>query len=327
MKKLFTKVAIMIAGFTGVAYAQQDPQFTQWMHNKLIYNPGYAGTNGGYCGVLQFRKQWASFEGAPTSINFAGDARVLPSLGVGLTFMNDKIGPMSTNFIRVAGSWLPVNKSNSVLGVGLDVGMLQKSISNTWVVPEPGKVDPSIPGAYDVYSNSDLNKATFDLGFGAYYKFFDAENDFNIGLSSTHLPAQSVGSGSIKYDVSRHYYFITGYSRWINPDNALGANIKYKSDLAAGALDININYKYRLNAANDQVIWLGPTFRLNDAAAILAGYSQRFSGTTTFRGGVSYDFVMSKLKGYTSGSFELFLGVCYVPKVKKITTIENDRYY
>ncbi|MBA3665067.1 MAG: type IX secretion system membrane protein PorP/SprF, partial [Bacteroidetes bacterium] len=46
MKKLFAQIAIAIAGFTGVAVAQQDPQFTQWMHNRLIYNPGYAGTSG-----------------------------------------------------------------------------------------------------------------------------------------------------------------------------------------------------------------------------------------------------------------------------------------
>ncbi|MGZ4042172.1 MAG: type IX secretion system membrane protein PorP/SprF, partial [Bacteroidia bacterium] len=51
MKKLFTKIAIAIAGFTGVAVAQQDPQFTQWMNNRLIYNPGYAGTSGAICGV------------------------------------------------------------------------------------------------------------------------------------------------------------------------------------------------------------------------------------------------------------------------------------
>ena len=321
MKKLFTKVAIMIAGFSGVAVAQQDPQFTQWMHNKLIYNPGVAGTSGGMCGVLQFRKQWASFDGAPTSINFAGDMKLqnIP-LGVGLTFINDKIGPMSTNFIRVAGNWInPIGKGS--LGLGLDVGLLQKSIATNWVVPEPGKVDPTIPGAYDVNTNPGLNKMTYDLGFGAFYTI---PNQFFIGLSSTHLPAQSVGSGTIKYDVSRHYYFMTGYQINLDPRNSLTPNIKYKSDLAAGAIDVNLTYAY---AIDNKKFWGGVTARINDAASIMAGYQHIMNGTTAIKGGISYDIVMSQLKGHTSGSFELFLGACFTPKVKKTTTYETDRFY
>src|SRR5688500_7851848 len=106
MKKLFTKIAFAVAGFTGVAVAQQDPQFTQFMYNKLIYNPGYAGTTGAICGVVQYRNQWNGFEGAPTSFAVAADMRLknLP-LGLGINVISDKIGPMSTNFIRFAGSF------------------------------------------------------------------------------------------------------------------------------------------------------------------------------------------------------------------------------
>lgn len=320
MKKLLTKVAILIAGLSGVAVAQQDPQFTQWMQNKLIYNPGYAGTSGGYCGVVQYRKQWASFDGAPTTINFAGDARVgsLP-LGVGLVVMNDKIGTMNTNFIRVGGTWLPLIGKHT-LGLGLDFGFLQKRISGDWITPQPFATDPLIP--------TNFNKGTFDLGFGAYYKYTSATQQFYFGASSSHLPAETITSDNSSFDVSRHYYVMTGYNYQFNAWNALGVNVKYKSDLAGSALDLNINYTF--NIANNQKLWVGPTFRPNDAAAILAGYSytdQKANSDITYRGGVSYDFVLSQLKGYTSGSFELFLGVCYTPKPKKITTYESDRFF
>jgi type IX secretion system PorP/SprF family membrane protein len=321
MKKLLTKVAIIIAGFTGVAVAQQDPQFTQWMHNKLIYNPGYAGTSGGICGVLQFRQQWASFTGAPVSITFAGDAKLqnIP-VGVGITFINDKIGPMSTNYVRAAGSYIiPIAKGN--LGLGIDVGLLQKSISATWIVPEPGKVDNYIPGAYDANTNPGLNKASLDLGFGAFYQI---PGQFYAGLSSTHLPAQAVGSGSINFQVSRHYYLMSGYTFSIDPRNTLTPNVKFKSDLAAGALDINLMYAYTLDNNKFSV---GPTFRMNDAAAILLGYQRTTVGTTTIKGGLCYDFVLSKIKGYTSGTYEIFLGACFTPKVKKITSYETDRFF
>jgi type IX secretion system PorP/SprF family membrane protein len=324
MKKLFTKVALIVAGITSVSYAQQDPQFTNWMNNKMIYNPGYAGTTGGYCGTLQFRKQWAGFEGAPTSINFAGDMKLqnIP-LGVGLTFINDKIGPMSTNYIRGAAAFVTA-AGKGTFGVGLDVGILQKTINNTWVVPEPDKADPTIPGGYgnSGFSNQALNKTTYDLGFGAYYTI---PSKFYVGLSSTHLPAQTVkGADKVQFEVSRHFYVMTGVQLDVTPRSAIIPNIKYKSDLASGALDLNVMYQYSID---NKKIWGGPTFRLYDAAALLLGYSQVVNGKTMVKGGFSYDFVLSKLKGNTSGSIELFLGLCYTPSIKKATTYETDRFY
>src|SRR3954464_13433766 len=106
MKRLFLRVTIMFAGISGVAMAQQDPQFTQFMNSKLIYNPGYAGTSGAVCGVAQYRQQWTSFTGAPQTLSFSGDMRLsaLP-LGVGLNVISDAIGGMKTTFIRGAASY------------------------------------------------------------------------------------------------------------------------------------------------------------------------------------------------------------------------------
>lgn len=316
MKKLFAKIAIAIAGFTGVAVAQQDPQFTQWMHNKLIYNPGYAGTSGAICGVLQFRQQWVSFTGAPQTIAVGADMRIAPAVGLGLSIISDKIGPMSTTFARVAGAWNKTNLAGGTLGIGIDVGILQKSINASWVVPEPGKVDPTIPGSYGDLSNPALGKVTYDLGFGAFYQI---PGKFYAGLSSTHLPAQTVGSGKVKYDMTRHYYLMTGYTFNIAGPHDLGVNLKYKSDLAAGALDANLMYTY------EKKISVGTTYRFGDAAAVLLGYQMPYRNYT-YKIGYSYDFVLSKIKGYSSGSHEIILGVCYVPQIKKITSYGDDRF-
>jgi type IX secretion system PorP/SprF family membrane protein len=106
MKKLLTTIALTMAAATGTVLAQQDPQFTQFMYNKLSFNSGYAGTSGGICGALQYRQQWASFDGAPQSIALSGDMalKTLP-LGVGINLITDQIGPMSTLVLRAAGSY------------------------------------------------------------------------------------------------------------------------------------------------------------------------------------------------------------------------------
>ena len=61
MKKLFTKIAIAIAGFTGVAVAQQDPQFTQFYANPLYLAPSFAGATKQHRAAGSFRDQWPGF--------------------------------------------------------------------------------------------------------------------------------------------------------------------------------------------------------------------------------------------------------------------------
>lgn len=327
MKKLFVKIAFAVAGFTGVASAQQDPQFTQFMYNKLIYNPGYAGTSGGICGVLQYRKQWLGFTGAPTTFALAADMRLKAApIGVGITVMNDQIGPMSTNYVRLAGSY---NKKlgKGTLGLGIDAGILQKSISSNWVVPEPYKVDNSIPGTagFDpvgdpLYSNGSLNKLTYDLGLGVFYNI---PGKAYVGLSATHLPSQEIkGSGSLKFKEKAHYYLMAGYTFQPTKWSKITPNVLYKNDLASSSLDANLTFLW------SDMIWIGGTYRVNDAAAVLAGFQgvAARGNALSYKVGLSYDFTTPKLKTYSTGSVEFILGVCFTPIPKKKTSYGNDRF-
>jgi type IX secretion system PorP/SprF family membrane protein len=318
MKKLLVTVTIAVAGFSGIVSAQQDPQYTQWMFNKLIYNPGYAGTSGAICGVAQYRQQWASFPGSPKTLAFSGDMRlpVLP-LGVGLNVISDKIGPMNTTFIRGAASYNITKLAGGTLGLGIDVGVVQKKINEDWVTPEPLKNDPSIP---NYNGNPDFNKMTFDLGFGAFYQI---PGKFYAGLSSTHLPAQELKEGDLKYKMSRHYYLMSGYTFQINKWSKLTPNVFYKFDQAASALDVNLTYLW------SDMIWVGGTYRpIGDQAfAAMAGFQGKagVGNVIGYKIGISYD-MPGTLGKYSNGSYELILGVCYTPKVKKPTTYINDRY-
>ena len=315
MKKLFTKIAIAVAGFTGVAVAQQDPQFTQFMYNKLIYNPGYAGTTGAICGVAQFRQQWVGFAGAPQSIAIAGDMRLkgIP-LGVGINIMTDKIGPVNTVFARLAGSYNITKIAGGTLGIGLDVGILQKKVNQDWITPEPLRNDPSIP------TGDGLNKMTFDIGLGAFYQI---PGKFYAGISSTHLPAQAIkGDGDVKFQLERHYYFMSGYTFQLNKWNKVTPNILFKSDIGSSTFDANLTYMW------SDMIWVGGTYRPTDAVGLMLGYQGKagLGDAIGYKIGYSYDITLSKIKGYTSGTHEIILGVCFTPKVVKQTTYGNDRF-
>lgn len=317
MKKLFTKVVVAVAGFSSVLMAQQDPQFTQFMHSKLIYNPGYAGTSNAICANVLYRKQWVNFPGAPSTGLLSADMRIMPNLGVGINLMSDAIGADKTFFGRVAVAY---NKElmGGTLGVGIDAGILQKQINENWIAPEPGKPDNTIPGYTGTSGNNNpnLSKLTYDLGFGAY---FHIPGKMYVGLSSTHLPSQILkAGGDVNFKMARHYYVVAGYTYDLNPRNSVSANLKVKSDAATTQLDINLTYEY------DKFIWVGATYRMEEAIAPMIG--ARLLKDKSLKIGYAYDLPMSKLKGHTSGTHEIMLGYCMSRKTAKPTVYGNVRF-
>lgn len=326
MRKLFTKITVTFLVFSSALIAQQDPQFTQFMHNKLIYNPGYAGTSDAICFNALYRQQWVSFPGAPKTGLFSFDMPVgqLP-IGVGLNVMNDQIGFDKTLFARLALSYKrQIGAGN--LGIGVDGGILQKQFNGAWITPDgPNKYDPSIPNytsssaGANPSTNANLNKLTYDLGLGIFYGI---ANKMYVGISSTHLTAQDLkagGTGSVKFALARHYYIMAGYSFALGADHALMPNVKVKSDAAATQLDLNLTYMFR------NIFWVGASYRMQDAIAPMLG--MRFLKDRSLKVGYSYDLTLSKIKGYSSGTHEIMLGYCFnLKKVGKVTAHQNIRF-
>lgn len=308
MTKIFTKLTLALTAFSGVLFAQQDPQFTQFMHNKLIYNPGYAGTSDAICGTAVYRQQWVNFPGAPKTGLFSFDMPLgnLP-IGIGLNVMNDQIGVSKTTFARLAVSYLKRNLGPGNLGVGIDGGILQQQFNGNWITPDGNSVqDYSIPGyqaAGGVSTNPNLNKLTYDLGFGAYYTI---PNRMYVGISSTHLTAQDISAGgNVKYALARHYYLIAGYRFGLDQQgvHAIEPNIKVKSDASSTQLDLNLTYWWQSK------LWVGVTYRMQDAISPMIGY--KFLPKGNLKVGYSYDVTTSKIKGYSSGTHEIMLSYCF----------------
>ncbi len=325
MKKIFTTLTVALAAITSVSFAQQDPQFTQFMHSKLIYNPGYAGTSEAICANVLYRQQWVNFPGAPKTGLLSFDMPIgdLP-LAVGVNVMSDQIGFAKTLFGRVAVAY---NRhiGAGVLGIGIDGGVLQQQFNGTWITPDGNLVqDNAIPNytsqnglAGSPNTTAGLNKLTYDVGFGAFYSI---ANKMYVGLSSSHLAAQDIKSaGDVKYQLARHYYLVGGYTFDLTPEHALQPNVKVKSDAASTQLDVNLTYIY------NKMLWVGVSYRMQDAIAPMIGY--RFLKDKSLKVGYSYDLTLSKIKGYSSGTHEVMLGYCFnTKKNPKVSSYQNARF-
>ena len=83
-------------------FAQQDAQYTQYMYNTVSVNPAYAGSRGHLSIAALYRNQWVGLDGAPETqtLNFHTPMGYR-GVGLGVSIVNDKIGPTSETYFDV----------------------------------------------------------------------------------------------------------------------------------------------------------------------------------------------------------------------------------
>lgn len=286
MKRIFTTIAVLSIVY--VASAQQDPQWSQNMFNKLAVNPGYAGSNNGICGVLLGRNQWTGFTGKPQTglLSVEGTIEKIRG-GAGLTVMYDKLGVQSNLSAKLAYAYR-MNVGSGNLGIGVDVGYSSQQFDGTQLTPVTAN-DPNIP-------TSKESAGALDVGFGVYYN----TDKLYFGIAATHLAGGKLDLAGATYNIARHYYAQAGYDYEINPTFTLRPSIFIKTDAASTQLDVNVNLLYK------QTVWGGVSYRLDDAVVAMAGVQ-----FNNFRVGYSYDINTSALNAYNSGTHEIMLGYCF----------------
>ena len=106
--------------FTIVCSAQQDAQFTQYMYNTIGINPAYAGSRGVLSVFGLYRTQWIGLDGAPETSTFSVNTPLTNSnLGLGVSLVNDKIGPTNENTLSADLSYsIPTSESFKQLKKG-----------------------------------------------------------------------------------------------------------------------------------------------------------------------------------------------------------------
>ena len=302
MKKLIISTAFLFAGF--VVVAQQDAQFTQNMFNKLSVNPGSAGHNGGICATFLTRSQWMGFDGRPQTHLFSADALLANKHGVGLSVFQDKLGIESSLVAKLAYAY-HLTLGPGTLGIGLEVGMVNKSFGDEFVAIDDFTQDPSIP-------NANTSAITFDAGFGLYYHI---PNRMYVGISTLHIPqtelkdvANNGGAGALNYAQARHYYIMAGYDWDIDGSGTwiIKPSILAKTDAASTQLDVNALALY------NNLVWGGVSYRVQDAIAALAGvdFTNINPALKGLKLGVSYDVTTSALGDHSSGSLEFMIKYC-----------------
>jgi type IX secretion system PorP/SprF family membrane protein len=297
MKRL-TIASIFLVLILQPGLAQQDPLSSQYMYNTLTYNPGVAGTSGMICATALNRQQWVGFKGAPSTTVFNISAPFSPfsiSSGIGLLVESDNIGFDKDINLSLAYSYL-LDVGNGKLGIGISLGMLNKTLTPDWQIPSgdahtPASGDPLIPENKESF-------VAFDAGLGLYYK---AEK-YYAALSITHLNQPDIKFSKGLTYISRHYYLTAGYTLQLpNPSLELLPSVFAFSDGKVTQVAVTSLIRY------NKKVWGGVSYRAGDALIGMVGF-ELFNG---IRLGYAYDFTISDIRKNSNGSHEFMVNYCF----------------
>lgn len=289
MKKIYFTALVVFLGITG-AQAQQDPHYTQYMYNMSVVNPAYAGSKESLSGGLLYRKQWVDIEDSPSTGTFFIHSPVGKNVGLGLSVISDKIGPVEENNVYADFSYTLNLGGEHKLAFGIKggatfskIGLFDEIYYN---VPDPDD---------DAFAENTTN--TFmNVGAGFFYytqKYYVAFSVPNM-LKSTHLDFNGRKFGS----ESLHYFLTGGYVFDLSPNTKLKPSAMVKSAFESPlSVDASLNFMFF------DKFEIGATYRLEDSFGAMVNYAI----TPNLRLGYAYDHIVSDLKVDTPSSHEFML--------------------
>jgi type IX secretion system PorP/SprF family membrane protein len=290
MKKIYFLIALALFTIVDVQ-AQQDPQYTQYMYNMSIMNPAYAGSKENMTGGILYRKQWLDIEDAPTTGTFFINSPVGKNVGLGLSAINDKIGPVEETNVYADFSYTLNLGGDKRLAFGIKGG---GTFHKVGLFSQIG--DGHVPDLDDPAFQQNSSKSFLNIGSG----FFYYTNKYYVAVSLPNMLKSSyLDYNGRRFGTETLHYFITGgYVFDINPDLKFKPSTMIKSAMNAPiSLDLSANFLF-----NDK-IEVGGTYRLQDSFGAMVNYAVN----PNLRVGYAYDHIVSDLKVTTPSSHEIMI--------------------
>ncbi len=307
--------------------AQQDPQYTQYMFNSLALNPAYAGSGEVTSFTFLGRKQWVGIDGGPTTGTLSFDAPFRSNtMGVGVNLVVDKIGVERNITLNASYAYRIKISEKGKLALGLQGGFTQFAGDYKSVLHSP---DKSVP---DAAFMDNVSKIAPNVGAGIWYN--DAR--FYAGISapriinwqlSTDAPVGANGNSFAgeRARQFRHYFLTAGYVFDLKGgDLKLKPSILVKAVQAAPiAIDINANlwfYEKFGVGLSYRTASITNTGRTGDSIDLLL----EAIVSPNLRFGYAYDYSLTDLRNYNSGSHEIMLRYEFTRDINKIL---SPRYF
>ena|GEM_PF-191997 len=305
MKSKLVQIIAVFLLINSVVFAQQLPQYSNYMLNYFALNPAAAGTPGCLIARLGYRSQWVGQQSAPQTafLSAHSDIKKKKRMWIndkhawGFRFENDATGyqgPITRNTIQGAYAYHKPIGNNVFMSMGVFVGIQQYEYKIDNVkLPQTSFLDDPVTagGSGRRLLYPDINPGVMVYGSN-WYTGYSLKN---IVMNKLRRVYGGVGTGRM---VLHHY--ITGGYRFGGNDAMINlipsANIKIAGHLPP-SFDLTLMASY-LNQLD-----LGIQYR----------FIEGFNGIVNLRikqlsVGYAYDFNLSKIRYGSANSHELIIG-------------------
>jgi type IX secretion system PorP/SprF family membrane protein len=278
MRKLSILILFLI---TQDGISQFNSLQSQYLLDPLQANPAYAGSPGFLSTTLSYRRQWWGFDGSPENYSFTAHTPLRnPHQNTGLIISQENVSVLHKTRIEILYAYRIIAKRFS-FAAGFSPGI--SLLRNNWNEIQ------TISGNDGSFQSSEASTA-FESGYGLYFN----TKRFFLGVSGNSI-FSGKGQPTVK---DQPFLAYTGYT--------LGKQENFSLTISVlGRYLLNSYYQadFNLMSSIHDRISIGASYRTKDA---LVGILQ-FRLNEQFQLGYSYDFTLSRLRNYSSGTHELVL--------------------
>jgi len=299
-------IIFFLMGICVTVSAQQDPMFTQYMHNPVSINPAYAGSRGTLNVVGMHRQQWVGIDGAPRTLALSVNSPFIKyNVGIGFTLLYDQLGPTKQTGLYGDYSYHLKMTTKTKLAFGLKGGLsiIEKDLANLIHYNDDDYL--SLNGYQKLYLPN--------FGIGSYLY----SDRFYIGLSIPKMLQNSLSenTNTVVNKEQRHYFLAGGVVLDVTE------NIKFKPSATVRVVKGSpVSTEMSAAVLLSDKLWLGGMYRIGDAI----GAMTKFELSKQLSVGYSYDYTLSKLGNYSQGTHEVYISYDFIRSGRKVL---SPRYF
>ena len=318
MKRYYISFLFLMS-FQSIVSAQQFPNYSLFIYNKMAFNPSYTGVPDAPVFTGLYRSQWIGLEGAPTTQIVSANLPFLKrKLGIGLQLTNQTLG--ITNIFSTDLNYayhIALGKGELSVGLQGSIRYYGENYADKRLTATQGlNIDNSIPVGLQ-------NKYFPNFGAGLHY----STDKYYVGVSAIRIIQNNIDFGNNDNFISSekpHYFLMAGYSFDLSeqvkfqPQTLMKFvdNSPFSIEMSMG-LQLLDKYLFALNYRTGGEISSGA----GDSADIVFGI--QLSDKLMFA--LAYDITLSNIRKYNNGSVEAALQYCTGKFSNKI--IANPRFF
>jgi len=274
------------------------------MYNTLSVNSAYAGSRGHFSITGIHRSQWIGIDGAPESQTLSFDSPIGRKVGLGISIVNDKIGPSNETYFDTNFSYTINTSDTHKLSFGIKGGLRLFDIDWT-----RGRRQTSNDNLFQ----QNISEVFPTVGAGIY---FHGQKSY-LGVSIPNFftdqhyddVQQSVAAERL------HLFVIGGLILDLNETIKFKPAFLFKHVTGAPVIvDLSANFMF------NEKLRAGVAYRWDDSFSGLLG----FQISPRFLLGYAYDYTNTELQRVTSGSHEIMLRF---ELISNTTKLKSPRFF